>query len=198
MPKDTIVRRETLTVRPTWKARMRALTPSGAYLLANRKVRVGSRLRLRIARGAEPVVLCVTRCVTQPTGGWALSCRLENEPGADVLQSLQAPPSALDQRHGVRLPCATLARFHSGDVAGADEGWARLADVSAHGACLMTEQPLSQGDVLQLELGADQPVHAVGQVVYARQQRSGAWVVGCALHDALTEEDLWQLVSNVP
>jgi PilZ domain len=196
MSSDTIVRRETLTVRPTWKARMRALTRSGAYLLANRKVDVGARLRLRTPQG-ERVTLCVTRCAAQATGGWALSCRLEGAPGSDVLHTLQAPPSLRDERHTVRLPCATLARFHAGD--GQDQGWARLADVSAHGACLMTEQPLSEGDILELELGADdEPVHAVGRVAYARQQRSGAWIVGCALRDELTEDDLWRLVSNAP
>jgi hypothetical protein len=63
MPSNTIVRPETLTVRSTWKARMRAVTPSGAYLLTNRKVGIGSRLRLRIIDGGP-----VTRCGSQSTG----------------------------------------------------------------------------------------------------------------------------------
>jgi len=64
VPCNTVLRSETLIVRPTWKGRMRAVTASGAYLLANRKMEVGSRLRLNIK--GEPVTLRVTRCARSP------------------------------------------------------------------------------------------------------------------------------------
>jgi PilZ domain len=196
MSRKTVIRSETPIARPTLKARMRAVTPSGAYLLANRKLRVGSRLRLSIK--GEPVTLRVTRCATQPTGGWALMCAFETQPGKETLRALNPAQSALDQRQWMRLPCSTLAKFRSASQQGHDITWAQLLDISAHGACLITKPPMSKGDVLELELGASKPIHATGRVTYARQQLSGAWTVGCHLEHELAQDELWKLVSDAP
>jgi len=79
--------------------------------------------------------------------------------------------------------------------------WARLADISVHGACLITKPAISniaKGDVLDLELGANKPVQAIGRVMYAWQQVSGAWIVGCHLEHELAQDELWKLVSDAP
>jgi hypothetical protein len=194
---NTVIGAETLIVHPAWNARMRAVTPSGAYLLANRKMRVGSRLRLRISQG-ELVTLRVTRCATQPTGGWALTCTFEAQPDPEVLHTLKPAPSVLDQRQWTRLPCSTLVRFRPNTRQEEGMSWARLADISACGACLVTKPALLKGDVLELELGANKPVHALGRVTYARQQSPQAWIIGCKLEHGLAEDELWQLLSDVP
>ena len=70
----------------------------------------------------------------------------------------------------MRLPCSTLATFRSDTQQSDDMTWARLADISVHGACLVTKPAISniaKGDVLELELGANKPVHAIGRVMYA-------------------------------
>src|ERR1700730_17405414 len=104
------VHREALSARQPWKARIRQVSPAGAYLLANRKMGAGSRLQLRVTAGA-PITLYVTRCATQPTGGWALTCLFEGDPDEAMLHRLMPPPNPLDQRQWARLPCASLARF---------------------------------------------------------------------------------------
>ena len=60
------------------------------------------------------------------------------------------------------------------------------------------DPPVSKGDILELGLGVAKPVHAIGQVMYARQQSSGACIVGCHLDHELAQDELWQLVSDVP
>jgi hypothetical protein len=195
--RNTVIRSETLITHPTWKARMRAVTSSGAYLLANRKMDVGSRLQLNIPAGG-PVTLRVTRCAKQSTGGWALICAFEFQPNKGVLRILKPAPSALDQRQSMRLPCSTLARFRSDAKPGEGMSWARLADISTHGACLVAKRPLLKGDVLELELGTSKAVRAIGKVMYAWQQLSGAWIVGCQLEDELAQNELWKLVSDRP
>jgi hypothetical protein len=193
---NAVLRPEALATRPPWKARVRLVSPAGAYLLANEKKQVGARLQFQVGR--QPITLCVTRCVTQPTGGFALTCFFEGEPDRRVLQALKPSPSPVDQREWARLPCTSLARFLPVDAAGAQERWARLADISAHGLCLVTNQSLPQGTLLALELGAATQVKAVGQVMHARQQPSGSWHVGCLLEAKLVDDELWRLVSDNP
>jgi len=193
---NSVLRPEALALRQTWKARMRLVSPTGAYLLANEKRHVGSRLQFRVGR--KPITLCVTRCVTQPTGGWALTCFFEAKPDGGVLQALKPSPSPIDQREWARLPCTSLARFLAVDAPGAAARWARLADVSAHGLSLVTDLPLPQGTLVALALGAASQVKAVGQVRHARQQPSGSWCLGCLLEHKLADDDLWRLVSDNP
>jgi hypothetical protein len=175
---------------------MRVLTSCAAYLLANRKLAVGAHIRLKIRNG-QPVILRVTRCATLPTGGWALICGFDGESTREVSHWLKPARGALDQRQSMRLGCSTLARFCSDAKPRQTVGWARLADISACGACLVTNRFLSKGQVLKLDLGARKPLAAVGQVAYSRQQSPGAWTLGCHLHRDLAEDELWQLVSDV-
>jgi hypothetical protein len=98
----------------------------------------------------------------------------------------------------MRLPCSTLAKYRSDAQQGDEMAWARLLDVSARGACLVTKPPMSKGDVLALELGASKPVHAIGRVMYVSRQLSGEWIVGCHLEHELVQDELWKLVSDVP
>jgi hypothetical protein len=175
---------------------MRAVTPFGAYLLANRKMEVGSPLQLKIS--GEPITLRVTRCAKQPTGGWALVCAFDAPPSKEVLLILKPSASALDQRQSMRLPCSTLARFRSDTQQAEAMTLARLLDISSHGVCLVTKPPMAKGDVLELELGAGTPIRAIGRVMYAWPQESGAWTVGCQLEHELAEDEMWQLVSDAP
>ena len=75
---------------------------------------------------------------------------------------------------------------------------ARLTDISAQGACLVTRSPVAKGEILELELGGRKPIRVLGQVMYACQQLAGSWIVGCRLEGELVQDDLRALVSDVP
>jgi hypothetical protein len=70
-------------------------------------------------------------------------------------------------------------------------------NLSVNGAGLLMNQPLEPGTCILLELettGRTAPLELGARVVHCDNQPEGAWLIGCALTEKLSDDDLETLL----
>lgn len=101
-----------------------------------------------------------------------------------------------ERRQMERYECRTSATCHpapEGEPLGAVE----VCDVSVGGVALRTGKPVEPETLLYLDLAGEgsEPGHRLlVQVIHAREEAEGTWLLGCALSTTLTQVELQALL----
>lgn len=106
-------------------------------------------------------------------------------------------PSPEYQRATVRYRCppATPGRIYVAEDHEYQRGW--LQDLSVTGTGLLMSKPLARDLYVTIQLksaNSKKSYSLAAHVVHATQQASGEWVVGCHFVEALSLEDLDDLL----
>lgn len=66
-----------------------------------------------------------------------------------------------NRRRSVRYPGRTYASLSTSGLAGCDQAFCVVVDVSRHGICVRTPQPPEKGQLATLRIGLEEEVHTV-------------------------------------
>jgi hypothetical protein len=104
---------------------------------------------------------------------------------------------AIERRRAIRLSCLREISCHAVMAGKYENAPALMQDLSAGGLRLEMRRCYEPGQVLAVSCrhpsdGSD--LTLLAHVVYARDEGSGNWAVGCALINPLTEEELASLL----
>jgi hypothetical protein len=105
-------------------------------------------------------------------------------------------PGTREQRVEVRRPCRDKS-CRLLEPGGHESRWARLQDVSQHGLALILNSGLTPGTFLTIEVRTPSrrgSCTLLARVVHATARPDGAWTIGCALVQPLSDDVLQELV----
>lgn len=87
-----------------------------------------------------------------------------------------------NQRRSERYPGRTYASLSTGGLAGCDQAFCIVVDVSRHGICVRTPQPPKKGQLATLRIGLEEEVHTVSARVVRVLELDTGHDVGLELH----------------
>jgi hypothetical protein len=107
-----------------------------------------------------------------------------------------SPPAVINRRASVRYQCApaTTARIVPADTQDHQHAW--VLDFSREGVGLVVSRPIpvDQHVYLLVKGPAGQAFELGARVAHATRRPDGDWLLGCQLHNKLTDEDLEALL----
>lgn len=102
-----------------------------------------------------------------------------------------------DRRAAVRYPCTLETSCYPVGAEERDSWTARVQDISVSGIGLIVTHPVQPGASLGVDLQSpDQELTytLMTQVVHARPQADGTWMLGCSFARSLSEDELQSLL----
>lgn len=187
---------------PRLAARVRDVSRGGIHLLLDRPFEAGEMLSVELpaAEGQPPstVLACVVRAAGAEGGAWSVGCTFSAELSDDDLEAFRphrVKAAVTDQREWVRFPSRARATFQLVRAPAAPAA-AEVLNVSASGIGLRAAADLQVGELLSVELRADDrpALTTLACVVRVTPQAGGAQVLGCNFIGDLADDDLRALV----
>jgi hypothetical protein len=182
---------------------IRDISRGGVSLGIDRSVDAGTMLRISLPNTTTTVLACVAHVRPMVDETFILGCKFSMElsdADLEALGSRREKPKQADQRAWERVPSAAQAQYSLVDQAG-EAKKAEVHNISPAGVALITNQEITPGALLNLELRAREGrpiVTVVACVVYLSAYGEGQWLAGCNFVRELTDEDLKALIAQTP
>jgi hypothetical protein len=178
-------------------AEMENISATGANIRASQLFEVGAYLGVELpatgARSASQILALVVRVEPVGHGEWLLGCSFTAELSTEELEPFGAArvlAAEGDRRKWQRFPCEARAACRFLGCADGDRLAARVVEVSVAHICLLARCSLEAGDVLNLEVLANNGetvVNAFACVARVVPCSDGQWTIECNFLSELSE-----------